>query len=178
MGRLCPSREPSLCSALETKGRDAVRLTPIRTPANFAGTRTYFTALLDFFPEGGVQAPCQHQEATKEQQNPDAEALTRILRGFTHPLQVSDQISDRNVVFDSSHLAWFQLFEADKLVNGLAFFVRIFLFGILWSANTLQFPQHVRHADVRENHVIPAGWAAVVLVICTQIRINPVRTGA
>ncbi|MNL23598.1 hypothetical protein D3C87_1449930 [compost metagenome] len=93
------------------------------------------------------------------------------LRRFGHPVQVVHDVGCGLVIFLRAQLARGDLLEAGELVHFLAVF---FHFGELGRALALQFPQHVRHADSREDEVVPARGARVVTVEGTQVGVEPV----
>ena len=61
--------------------------------------------LLDVFPVDFVEFPGHQRQASQENQDPNANALTRRLCWFTHPLQVIDQVTNGFVVLRWCHAA-------------------------------------------------------------------------
>ena len=56
--------------------------------------------------------------------------------------------------------------------------MRIFFLNKFCRPHTLQFPQHMRHTNVREDQIIPASYPRIAGIISPQISVEPVRSAA
>jgi hypothetical protein len=127
------------------------------------GLHSRIRELMDVFPVLAFQRVGKDKEDCKENQHDHAQLLAELAHRLAHVLQEGHQVADHCVVFLRLHLA---RLGQRQLVVGAHHLL------------ALQFPEHVRHADVFEDHVVPAGRAALVAIEGAQIGVQPVGAAA
>src|SRR5213076_861262 len=118
--------------------------------------------LVDGSPVRRAEAPGDQHEQSEEDEHADADADPRSLRRLTHPLQVRHQVADRLVVLALVERAWRDLLEAGEAMRRLGRIVLVLDLDEAGAPLPLQLPERVRHCDVGEGEVVPAGRPRVV----------------
>src|SRR6516225_1740336 len=129
--------------------------------------------LFHVFPVRRVQPPAEDPEHAEEDEYPDTQLHAEVLRRFAHPLQVGNEIRDVGVVFGCAARA--RGFHLEALEHVLDLPV-LSLFVLKDRAlGALELPQHVRHADVRENVIIPSRGPRLVAVERSEVGVEVIR---
>src|ERR1700761_2504336 len=129
--------------------------------------------LFHVFPVRRIQPPAEHPEHREEDEHPDAQLHSEILRRFAHPLQVGNEIRDVGVVIGWIERArGLQLETLEHMLDLSALSLFVFKNRAL---GALELPQHVRHADVRENAIIPSRGPRLVPVERSEVGIEVIR---
>ncbi len=130
--------------------------------------------LLDIFPVCSVQAPGNESKDRQENQDPNANANTGILRRLGHPLQVVDQIANGLVVLQRCHGARLDCFPTCENLNSMSVFLALFIDG---HTLALKFPKGVGHAHVGESQIVPASWLGFVAIVGAEVGVQIICTG-